>query len=377
MMRQLPTKSLLRRRMTAVLLAFAVVLCVAAVSGCGSDSGGNDAEATDLLKRAFDKPIKSADMNLDGELKVDGLPGFNKPIRVQASGPFVAGKDTIPNADIDLKIGAQGQGQSVQTGFVSTGDRAFLKFGDEYYEQPVENVSRANRQLRDGKDKNGGKNALGVDPQSWIRDATKKEDEKVGGVQTDHVSARIDVRKVLRDLNRLAKRGSNAVGGATTPQPLSDKDLDRAAATVKDPTFDIYVGKDDGLVHRVSGNLALSVPESDRQRTNGITGGSLRFSLSLTNTNGDQKIDAPASSKPISELSKQLGGAAALGALGGSQGATPTAPPATPGTTAPALPGGTTSTPDPATFKRYSDCLNKAKPSDTRALSRCSALLKP
>lgn len=375
MMRPLPTKSFLRRRAVAVLLAVAAVMCAAVATGCGSGSSTNEGDATDLLARAFDKPINSADVKLDGELKIEGIPGFDKPLRVQASGPYVKGRGTIPKVDMDLKIGAQGQGQSVQTGFLSTGDRAFLKFGGEYYEQPAANVAQANRQLRSGKA--GGSSAVGFDPKSWVRDAKMEDEEKVAGVQADHVSARLDVRKLLEDLNGLARKGTNAVGGATTPQPLSQKDLDRAAASVKDPSFDIYVGKDDGLVHRMSGNLALSVPQADRSRANGITGGSLRFSLDLTKTNGGQTIEAPAKSRPISDLSKQLGGAAALGALGGGQGILPTTPP-TPGTTTPAPSGGgTTSTPDPTAFKRYADCLDKAKPGDTRALSRCSALLSP
>ncbi|MGI8749979.1 MAG: hypothetical protein ACR2J6_05415 [Thermoleophilaceae bacterium] len=376
MMRSLPTKSILRRRAAVVLLAIAVVAGAAAVSGCGSGSAGNDADATDLLSRAFHKPIESADVNLDGELKIDGLRSLDKPVRIQASGTYVAGGDTIPKVDLDLKIGAQGQGQSVQTGFLSTGGRAFLKFGGEYYEQPAADVAQANRRLRRHKGKSSDKNALGIDPASWIRDAKMQDEEKVGGVQTDHVTARIDVKKLLGDLNRLARKGTNAVGGQTTPQPLSPKDLGQAADTVKDPSFDIYVGKDDGLVHRMSANLGLSVPESDRSRANGITGGSLRFSLDLTKANGGQTIEAPAKSRPIGDLSKKLGGAAALGALGGgAQGITPTTPP-TPGTTTPAPSGGgTMATPGPTAFKRYRACLDKAKPGDTQALSRCSALL--
>jgi hypothetical protein len=365
------TSSPLRRRTVAVLLAGVVVPAALAASGCGgSDSNGNQGDAKALLNRAFDKPVKSADVKLNAELKVQGVPGFDKPIRVQASGPYITQKGTLPKLDIDLTLGAQGQGQSLQTGLLSTGTRAFLKFGGEYYEQPQANVARANKQL--SSDKGSGKSradALGIDPASWIRDAKMEDSQKVGGVDSDHVSARIDVRKVLADLNRVAEKGAGAVGGSSTPQPLAKAQLDQAAKTVKDPTFDIYVGKSDGFVHRVSGNLALAVPKADRSKANGITGGSLQFTLDLTHTNGGQTVEAPASSRPISDLSKQLGGAAALGALGGSSGTD-----TTPQTTTPA-PSGTSTTPDSAAFKRYADCLDKAKPGDTRAISRCSTLL--
>jgi hypothetical protein len=364
------TSSPLRRRTVAVLLAAAVVPAGIAASGCGgSDSNGNEGDAKALLDRAFHKPVKSADVKLDAELTVQGIPGFDKPVRVQAAGPYITQKGTLPKLDMDVALGAQGQGQSLQTGFLSTGTRAFLKFGGEYYEQPQANVARANRQLASGSGKSRA-DALGIDPASWIRDAKMQDSQKIGGVDSDHVSARVDVRKVLADLNQVAKKGAGAVGGSTTAKPLTSAQLDQAAKTVKDPTFDIYVGKSDGLVHRVSGNLALSVPSGDRSKANGITGGSLRFTLDLTRTNGGQTVRAPASARPISDLSKQLGGAAALGALGGASGTD-----TTPQATTPAPRSGTSTTPDSAAFKRYADCLDKATPGDTRAISRCSALL--
>ena len=365
------TSSPLRRRTVAVLLATAVVPGALAMAGCGgSDSNGNDGHAKALLDKAFAKSVKSADVKLDAELTIQGVPGFDKPVRVQAAGPYIAQKGTLPKLDIDVALGAQGQGQTLQTGFLSTGTRAFLKFGGQYYEQPAANVARANQQLGSGKGGPSRAHALGIDPASWIRDAKMEDSQKVGGVDSDHVSARVDVRRVLSDLNRVAKKGAGAVGGSTTAKPLTKDQLDQAAKTVKDPTFDIYVGKSDGTVHRVSGNLALAVPEADRSKASGITGGSLRFTLDLTHTNGGQSVQAPASSRPISDLSKQLGGAAALGALGGASGTD-----TTPQATTPGAPSGTTTTPDSAAFKRYADCLDKAKPGDTQAISRCSALL--
>jgi hypothetical protein len=364
------TKTPLRRRTAAALLALLVLPAIAACGG--GDSNGNDGDATALIDKAFDKPVKSAEVKLDAEVKINGIKGFDKPVRIQARGPYVTQNGTLPKLDMDLTVGAQGQGQSVQTGFLSTGDRAFLKFGGEYYEQPQANVEKANAELRSNKDKKT--NALGLDPASWVQDATMKDEATVAGVQTDHVSAKVDVRKVLSDLNGLARKGGNAVGG-TPPQPLTKKQLDEAADAVKDPTFDIYVGKDDGVVHRVSGTMALSVPASQRSSSSGITGGSLRFTVDLAKTNGQQKIEAPASSRPIGDLSKQLGGAAALGALGGQQGTdtTPSAPPTT--TPTPGATGGA-ATPDSAAFKRYADCLDKAKPDDTQALSRCAQELR-
>ena len=355
------TKSLLRRALAGLLL----VAAVAFAAGCGGEAkGDNDADAQSMLKSAFAKSIRSADVKLDAQLTLQGLKGFDKPLRIEAAGPYIAQKGRLPKIDVDLNVGAQGQGQSVQTGFLSTGDRAFLKFGGESYEQPKANVDSANKELAASAGK--GKRPLGVDPASWLRGARDKGDEKIGGVDTDHVSARVDVRALLSDLNGLAKKGANAVGGATTPRPLTAKQLDQAAGTFKDPTFDVYVGKEDGLVHRVSGTLALSVPAAERSRSNGITGGSLRFTLDLAKTNGDQKVTAPTSSRPIADLSKQLGGAAALGGLGAGGGSGSGSGSSSGTSTTPSAGGSS------AALKRYTQCLDRTAPGDTAARAKCA-----
>lgn len=369
-----PTKSLLRRRATALLLAAAVVPAGVAVSGCGGgQDNGNSDDASALIDKAFANSIKSADVKLEAELKVQGLQGLNTPIQLSASGPYIGGKDKLPQLDMDVKLGARGQGQSLETGLVSTGDRAFVKFGGEFYEQPKANVDAANRDL--AKRPKGSKNALGVDPGSWVTDAKTEGDEKVAGTDTTHVSARVDVRKLLADLNNVARKSAGAVGGTSAPEPLTAKQLSDAAKTVKDPTFDIYVSKDDETVRRMSGNLQLSVPKAERAQTNGITGGSLRFTLELRGVNGNQKVDQPAKSRPISDLSRQLGGAAALGQLGGGQsGGSGTT--TTPGTnTTPGATGGTGAN-DPDATRRYIACLDRTSPGDDAARQRCRSELQ-
>ena len=126
-------------------------------------------------------------MKLEAELKVQGVQGLgNTPIQLSASGPYIGAQNKLPQVDMDVKLGARGQGQSLETGVVSTGDRAYVKFGGEFYEQPKANVDAANRDLAKRK---GGDNPLGIDPGSWITGAKSEGDEKVAGADTTHVSA--------------------------------------------------------------------------------------------------------------------------------------------------------------------------------------------
>jgi len=354
-----PSRASFRRPSRVVLFALFALVSMLALGACGGDDSGNDRDAEALLDRAFAKSISSADLKMDAQLEVRGLQSLDGPIRLDASGPFKSGDGGLPKLDIDVRLGAQDAGQTVQTGFLSTGDRAFLKFGGEFYEQPQADIARANRQLQQSgdKDQKSALAQLGVKPREWVSGARMEGEDEVAGVKTEHVSAKVDVRRMLTDLNKAVEQSGEAVGGVApgTPKPLSESQLDKLAAAVKEPTFDVYVGKDDDVIRRVSANLEVSVPEADRAQSGGIEGGSLRFSVEFAKVNGEQTVAAPPKARPIADLAKQLGG---LSALGGGSGA-------------PGQGGGGSQN-----SQGYEECLNQAPAGDTEALTRCAELLR-
>jgi len=356
------------RRLLSVLLALAVV---AAFAGCGGGGGGGE-DVEVLLNRAFHQPVSSADLKVDAQLEVKGL---ERSVRLEASGVYISSAESLPKLDIDLKVASQEGGQSVESGFLSTGDRAFLKFGGEFYEQPREDIERANRELGRAK-ADGGPGPLadlGVDPRRWVIEPKREGGGEVAGVPAEHVSARLDARRVFADLNKLVERAQNAIGGVApgTPQPLTDRQLDQLNEVVKDPAFDVYVGTDDDVIRRISATLEVAVPEAERQRFNGLEGATLRVAIELSDVNGNQTVAAPADSRPIKDLSRQLGGFGALGGEGVGSGA-PTSPD---GDRNPNTPPATTPGRAPDALQLYSDCLDQASPDDPAALERCNALL--
>ncbi|MDQ4081954.1 MAG: hypothetical protein M3123_03585, partial [Actinomycetota bacterium] len=253
------------------------------------------------------------------------------------------------------------------------GERAFVKFGGQFYEQARADVERANRRLRREGGSGGALRDFGLEPRRWVVDARDEGVEKVNGVDARHVSGRLDTRRLFRDLNGFVERSANAVGGRNpdVPDPLTPSDIDRLAEIVKSPRFDVYVGEEDDIVRRVSASLEVSVPERDRAELGGVEGGSLRFSVDVARVNGDQKNEAPARSRPIGDLTKQLGGLAALGVI---------RPPADAGGAAPRPSrrrrSGEGGGREAEALRRYSNCLDRAGPNDTDALSRCRRLLR-
>lgn len=330
----------------------------------GSCGGGDDRDAPELLDSAFRKPIRSADLKLEAELSLRGAGQPERPLRIEASGPFRAGGRRLPSADFDLSIGTVG-GQTVETGFVSTGGRVFVEFQGVFYEQPRREVARANRELRRGDRRRTLLELSGLDARRWLDGAEKRGETEVAGVETTHLSGRLDVERVVTDLNRLVRRSRAALAGATgtpAPEPLTRDQIERVADVVRDPTFDVYVGKDDDIVRRVVGRLDFSVPDSERDQLADLEGGSLRFSVELADVNGEQRIEAPAKARPLADLTRTLG-ATGLGG-GGSGPSTGAAPPAA------------TTGPDADAYGRYADCLDRSRPDDTDALQRCAELLR-
>jgi hypothetical protein len=355
----------------AVLLC-AVAVAPATLSACGGGGGEQDAEA--LLDRAFSEPVKSANVEIDAELEVDGVKGLEEPVSIRAVGPYIGAKKTLPKLDLDVEISAQGAGQSIQSGVLSTGDRVFLKFGGAFFEQERSQVAATNRRLaRDGGDASGSLSELGLDPRSWIVDASVEGEEEVGGVTTEHVTGKLDVKALMGDLNDLVEQSAGALGGeGQAPEPLGDEELERLSNAVESPSFDVYVGKDDDVVRRISIRLDVEVPEDDRENVGGITGAQIRLSAELSDVGGDQKVVAPQTSQPLSALTSQLGGLGALtgaGGLGGSGGDATT--PDAPATDAPSDGDGA----GVDDFERYSDCLEQASPDDTDAIARCAQLV--
>jgi hypothetical protein len=345
-------------------LALPLVLVLGAFT-LGSCGGGDDqAGVEDLLDQAFSGQIRSADLKLEAEIELNGL--LKDPIKIEAEGPFRTNAGKLPSADIELRVGSGGGGQTITSGVLTTGDRVFLKFQDVYYEQPAAQVRQANRALARGK---GSQplSELGLKPRSWLAEAKDEGDAEVGGVDTNHVSGTLDVARLMRNLNVFVRRSAGALGSSKEQPPrLTEADIQELADAVKNPSFDVYAGKKDNLIRRVSGKIEFDIPEASQANLGGLKAGSITFSVELRNVNGDQQIEAPTHSRPLSKLTNSLGGA--IGALGAGGGTGQE-----PGPEQGQGNGGSTSADQ---FRKYSDCLDKARPEDTEQLQRCADLLQ-
>ena len=340
----------------------ALTALAAVLAACGSGTSSN---VTDTLDKAFSTPIKSARINLDVTLKLDGIKQLNGPVKLSVQGPYESGgSQTIPKVDWD--IAASAAGQNFSAGFISTGDNAWVAFQGQDYEVGKAAITKVNSQIKQAAGNKKGLSQFGIDARKWLKDSNDEGSEKVAGVDTNHVSAALDVAAFLDDVNQLVqKAGGSVAAGSTTPQ-LTAADKKKIAEVVKNPRFDVYVGKADNVIRRLSADLSFNVPSAQRAQLGGLKSGTLSFSIEFSDVGKPQTITAPTSAKPLSELTSQLGGLGSV--LGGGS---------SPGSSGSGSSGNSGSSgPTAAALTKYSQCLQKADPSKPAELQKCADLLK-
>ena len=298
----------------------------ALLAGCGDD----DTEAvTELLDKAFESSIGSADITLDIEVELDGVDELEDPIEITLTGPYDSARGGARSRSVDWDITVSAQNQSFNANLTSTGDRAFVGFQGTDYEVSQETVDALNRQLAASEEQEGGRDLsdFGVSARDWVVDAEEEGDEDVAGVETTHVSGKLDVTRVLEDLNTVVQEAAKLGGqlGQQAPPALTDEQKDQIEEVVDDPGFDAYVGKDDDMLHRLSADLEFDVPEDSRDQVGGLEGGRISFSIEFANIGSaaadrgargraaDRRAD-PAAARPARRRARRSPGRRAVAA---------------------------------------------------------------
>jgi hypothetical protein len=180
--------------------------------------------------------------------------------RFSLAGAFdTAGDSAIPSFRVRADVSLNGDRSS--GGFVSLGDRAYFVRGDTGWRVPAALWNPLVQQPLQ----------LAIHPATWVRDAKAEGTQRIAGVETEHVSARVDPQAVANDLAQAARET-----GADLPnQQALTRDVKRA-------DLDVWVGKDDHIVRQLS--VQLTGP-----RRQGI-----ELDVRLADVNKPQQIKAPA-----------------------------------------------------------------------------------
>jgi hypothetical protein len=371
-------KDAMHHRRTAFTGLIMVVLASIAVAACGSASSGS-ANPKTLLSQTFTGPhnVTSGNLNLTLTINPSGSSLLNGPITLSFGGPFqTRGAGKLPESN--FTVSANALGRSVALGVISTGTAGYVTLQGTSYQMPqatFQKLESSFAQLASTPGASSGSGSLsklGIQPLHWLTNPTVVGTENVGGAQTTHIHAGVNVNSLLGDLNTvLAKASTLGVSGAGALKAgIPAADRGKIAAEVKNPSVDIWTGTSDKTIRRLTISLTVPVTGKTSTQLGGIKSADIGLTMQYSNLNQPQTIIAPKTVRPFGEFQSKvsafmqtlegavgpLGGAGALGGSssgGGSSG------------------GGTGSA---SSVGSYSSCLRQSG-GDISKIQKCAALL--
>lgn len=301
-----------------LLALVAALLAGAALVACGGgDAETDDLSATEILERTFGERdagegFTSGVLTISLDLDLPEDSGTGGPLSLELTGPFqTPGDGELPRFAFELGVTAQGQ--TLTGGATSTGEQGFVSLQgadyvlpDDLYAQLREGYERAQADGESESDEDRPSLAsLGIDPTAWLVDPRKAGAEEVGGVETEHVTAGVDVAKLVEDLQTSAKAAGD-VGGRDADD--SAEQIGRLKEQIEAAKVDVFTGADDLLLRRFVADLTLA------------GGGTATLTIEIDELNEDQDVEAPSDARPIDELVSQFQGLLGAGGAPSSSG---------------------------------------------------------
>jgi hypothetical protein len=299
-------------------LAIAVPI-PAAVAGCGGDDG-NDEDPTQVLDQTFNNSTKitSGQVAIDLSGSAEGTQSGS--LNATIEGPFEAdasNPDTFPQLDLTAKVSASGAGQSFNFdgSLVTTKDNAYVEYqgqayeiGTTLYQRFLQSYQQAQKQAQAQGDQDSKSffDQFGIDPTSWLTDLSNEGITDVDGTETIQIHGDANVPQIVSDVQKIAQQSG---GQASLPQ----SQIDQLESAIKTASIDVYSGTSDKLLRKLDLNLAIEPPDSTDSQVSSVDAG---FSVTFSDVNEPQTINAPSGAKPLSDLLSQFGINLPLGALG-------------------------------------------------------------
>jgi hypothetical protein len=386
--------SRLTSRLAVLALLGALALFAAACGGGGdkSSAGGSDADAASLLKDTFgaDHPIRSGRVNADVDVDLKGLAQLATPLNLHLEGPFQSnGGTTLPDFALALDLGGSkpltvGTVFAQGGGYLTVEGQAFDLGADRYkaFKTGYEKAKKEASSSTAAKDSSFA--ALGISPLRWLKDPKNAGTEDIADAHTIHITAGVDVAKLLADVSTLLGKAQSVTGsaaaatGTSVPTALTADQRDAITKSITSAKVDVWTGAKDHTLRKVAVNVQVDVPADLRAQAGNLKTGHVIFQITIAQLNQAQKISKPADVQPIADLRKAL---TDLGLISSSSTpATTTAPEATettPATPEAATPAPTAATPQAAADPQaqYAACISSAG-EDLAAVQDCAQYLK-
>lgn len=299
-------------------LALAIVL-----SSCG---GSSSPSAQSLVNDSFSarSTINSAQVDLSLAVTGTEQTSSGKKLSVHLTGPFQSnGEGKFPSFSFQLQLGTSGH--SFAAGATSTGSALYAQLGGTWFSVPQSTFATLEQSYAQSvKSSSSAKTrsafaSLGIEPSHWLSQPTSAGTATIGGVQTYHITAAVNVPGLLADVSKLSSSSSSlgltALPGAGSLSPTVISELSKS---INSAHVDIYTGKSDHILRRLDLTASVTSTPQTQAALGGLHTATIAFSLQFTGINQPQTISAPSNPKPFSALLPAL--QQLLGTLGSTGG---------------------------------------------------------
>lgn len=282
----------------------APLVLITALIGCGGsksdDASGeknNVPDAKTLLQQTFGPNEKASSGTLSGTVNVDveGARRYREPIRITLNGPFAQSGGDPPEANLSVALA---RGSSPLGGeLILVDEEVLIGLGTTGYRVPGDIAATIRRPLANSDNALASVLAVfGIAPQRWAKNPRVVGEEKIAGVDTFHVAAKIGAQRFFLDVARLTKiltklRITEVTG---LPREVDRRARIALAGSVTSASGDIWTGAEDKVLRKASFDMKLKPSAKDR-RTLGFTSMTVDGELTVTDVGRPQKIEAPAS----------------------------------------------------------------------------------
>ncbi len=339
-----------------------VMLAGLGATACGS-AGSSSSDPNTLLKQTFTgtHKVTSGVLNLTLTIDAAGSSTLNGPITVSFGGPFqTRGSGQLPQSN--FTVSASALGRSVSLGIISTGTNGYVTLQGTSYQMPAATFQKLESSFGKlsptGSSSGATLSKLGIHPLTWLSHPTVVGTEKVGGAQTTHIHAGVNVPAFLNDLNTAVATS----GAAKSGLPASARQ--QITAAVRNPGVDVWTGESDKTIRRLT--VAVTLAGKAASALGGARSADIGLTLQYANLNEPQKITAPGTVRPFSEFQQKV--AAFVQALQGAAGGVI-------GSGGASSSGGTSPNTGTSTgVQKYSQCIQQAA-GDVAKMQNCAALL--
>ena len=256
-----------------------VALCapVLALIGCGGKSHDR-VDPAKMLEQAAAHPIRSAQLDIDATISLDGVRALSEPIHLHLDGPYVSGGGAaIPS--FDWKMNLSLLGFPLGGRLVSTGDNVYLSVYRNQYQVGEETTADVNARVAAAAASGPAPN-----PARWLAQPTVGGEGSAGGVDCERIAGSLGGEAFGRDLNALV-----SASGAPAVSVSGDGEL--------------CVGFDDRTLHELDVDADLRFPPEVGELLGGATAAHVEAEIEISDVGEAQQIAVPRGSyRPIRDL---------------------------------------------------------------------------